>query len=187
MCWVGPQTHGPLKPGPFEPSSAQLKGRPGVSLSWAWEFKKPRLRAWPRPGHLFSWFAFPAKFGYVRFATCHVTLFTCLVESRRLVDHFIGPVIDLFLTSFDYLHDNRGIKRIAPYQSHWLRNNILLYNHYRSDTKSILRHSCRISKVFTWLHHLNPKTRSYILQLWYSGTIAMDQLSPCPANHRTGI
>jgi hypothetical protein len=54
MCRVGPQTHGPLKPGPFGLSSARLKDGPGVSLSRAWEFKKPRLRAWPEPGHLFS-------------------------------------------------------------------------------------------------------------------------------------
>jgi hypothetical protein len=61
-----------------------------------------------------------------------VTVFGRLVslsvsqELRTLADHFIGPAIDLFLMFFDYLHDNQGIKTIAPYQSHWLRNNILL-------------------------------------------------------------
>jgi hypothetical protein len=54
MCRVGPQTHGPLKPGPFEPGSARLNNGPGMGLSRAWEFKMPRLKPWPGLGCLFS-------------------------------------------------------------------------------------------------------------------------------------
>jgi hAT family C-terminal dimerisation region len=60
-----------------------------VSLSQAWEFQKPRLRAWPGPG-------------YVRFG--HVTLF-----GWRLAASFVGRLVSVSSVSSERAFSSAGI------------------------------------------------------------------------------
>ena len=119
----------------------------------------------------------------VCFLDCRATSYSCQIwmwwqclKSVTCAYHFIGLVLDLFLDvlwlpacRLRYLNNSTipiwSYFPPLPYQSCGTTSPA---DHNWSVTRSISRHPCRISEIFTQLHHLNSKSKSISLSSFHS-------------------